>query len=213
MRYASLTVILALTHHVHKYEHTNNNVSQPQSNAPLNTTLAHYHLTGYNGPTHQLNHSFIPTACGTNLGVHYSSPTAWDALAGTASKVILVLTHGYPESSYIWRDISPTMSKRVPVFIPDQPGYGLSSPCCTAAGGCKYDKRTYAGAIMQAVRSVYGEVYVVFAGHDRGARTMVGCEKSPWCTTLFELIGNSSIVQRSTTTSPASRASGSSSRI
>lgn len=180
MHYAPLAVTLVLTHHALRFEHVNVNVSHPESNAPLNTSLAHYRLAGYNGPTHQLTHSFISTSCGANLSVRYSSPSAWDGLAGTAFKPILVLTHGYPESSCIWRDMSLTLSKRVPVFVPDQPGYGLDTPCCTA-GGCVYDKRTYARAIMQAVRGVYGDVFVVFVGHHRGARTMVSVVQCSTC--------------------------------
>lgn len=172
MLYIRLAGALALARLACAYEHTNVNVSRPESNAPLNLSLAYYRLGGYNGDTHLLTHTFIPTHCGANLSVHYSEPSAWDGLAGTAQKPVLVLTHGYPESSYIWRNISPIVSKRVPVFVPDQPGYGLSTPCCNSTG-CAYDKRTYARNIMQAVRKVYGDAHVIYAGHDRGARTMV----------------------------------------
>ena len=167
------SLALASTCHlVHSFEHTNVNVSKPENNAPLNPALAYYRLNGFNGDDNQLTHGFFTTNCGANLSVHYSLPSVWEDLAGTAEKPILILTHGYPESSYIWRDVAPTLSKRVPVFIPDQPGYGLSSPCCNATG-CAYDKRTYAQSIMQAVQEIYGDSHVIYAGHDRGARTMV----------------------------------------
>lgn len=151
------------------------NVSNPEDNAPLDHVLAYYRLVGYNGAQNDhLAHDFFDTTCGARLSVHYSQPSAWDGLAGTAEKPVLVLTHGYPESSYIWRDVSPTISQRVPVFIPDQPGYGLSSACCKKTDDCVYDKRTYAQAIMQVVHKIYGDSHVIYAGHDRGARTMVG---------------------------------------
>jgi pimeloyl-ACP methyl ester carboxylesterase len=155
------------------YEGVNTNVSHPESNAPLNNTLAYYNLEGFNGPsTTTLTHSFIPTTCGANLSIHHTDPSVWGNLTGTASKPIVLLTHGYPESSYIWRDVTPAISARVPVFVPDQPGYGLSTPCCNATG-CNYDKRTYAQSLMEAVTKIYGNVSVIYAGHDRGARTMV----------------------------------------
>lgn len=163
---------VALAHSVSSFEQSSVNVSDPQDNAPLDLSLAYYRLKGYNGDSDQLTHGFFSTSCGANLSVHYSQPSAWDGLAGTAEKPILVLTHGYPESSYIWRDVAPTVSQRVPVFIPDQPGYGLSSACCNDTG-CAYDKRTYSQAMMEAVREIYGDSNVIYAGHDRGARTMV----------------------------------------
>jgi len=38
------------------YESVNVNVSQPQSSAPLNTTLAYYRLPGFNGEDEYLTH-------------------------------------------------------------------------------------------------------------------------------------------------------------
>jgi len=73
--------------------------------------------------------------------------------------------------------MSQALSSRVPVFIADQAGYGLSSPCCNSTG-CYYDKRTYSHAIQEALKHIYpngngdGTTSVIFAGHDRGARTM-----------------------------------------
>ena len=169
-KYAVLS--FAVVAQAQQYEHSNINVSQPQDNAPLDLSLASYSLTGYNGVSSTLTHSFFPTDCGANLSVHYTDPDVWADATGTAKKPILILTHGYPESSYIWRDVVPTLSQRVPVFVPDQPGYGLSTACCNVTG-CFYDKRTYAQSIMQAVRAAYGDSVVIYGGHDRGARTMV----------------------------------------
>ena len=101
------------------YESVNLNVSQPQSNAPLNTTLAYYKLDGYNGDSEYLTHGFIPVGCGANMSVHYSEPSVYGNLTGTAQKPILILTHGYPESSYIWRRLTGILSERVPLFVVD----------------------------------------------------------------------------------------------
>lgn len=200
MRYQPFAGSLGFTQLFYPNEDGINGVSKPESNAPLDPSLAYYRLGGYNGDSQLLTHDLVATDCGANLSVHYSEPSAWDTLAGTAQKPVLILTHGYPESSYIWRQVSPEISKRVPVFIPDQPGYGLSTPCC-GTSGCAYDKRTYARAIMQAVHHIYGDSHVVYAGHDRGARTMVSTQPVGM---MPESDNMDSIVQQLTTTSPAS---------
>lgn len=155
------------------YETVNVNISQPQTNAPLNTSLAYYNMAGLNG---NLTRGSSQTLCGSSLSFHYTEPSVWGNKTGTPDRPILILTHGYPESSYIWRELTGNLSQRVPLFVPSQPGYGSSTPCCNETG-CAYDKRTYAQAIMEAVANLYGgtkcePTSVIFAGHDRGARTM-----------------------------------------
>lgn len=102
MRHAPFAGLVAFTQLAYAFETCNLNVSQPQNNAPLDLSLAYYRLGGYNGDGNQLTHTFVQTDCGANLSINYSQPSAWDGLAGTAEKPILLLTHGYPESSYIW---------------------------------------------------------------------------------------------------------------
>jgi hypothetical protein len=96
------------------------NVSEPESNAPLDYTLAYKtsRLYGYNGESKFLTHSFIPTSCGANLSVYHTNPDIFPN-GGSKEVPILLLNHGYPESSYIWRQVTPLISKRVPVFVPD----------------------------------------------------------------------------------------------
>ena len=102
------------------YEYVHGNVSHPQDNAPLDIELAYHtsRLAGANGKKQLLTHSFIPTSCGANLSVYHTDPDVFDR-TGTKEVPILLLNHGYPESSYIWRNVAPEISKRVPVFIPD----------------------------------------------------------------------------------------------
>ena len=153
------------------YNNSNDNILPSTSaNPAFNATLANYRLRGHNGDDAHLTHSFVQTACGANLSVHYTDPSVWGKSTGSKIKPILILTHGYPESSYIWREVTPSVSKRTPVFVADQPGYGLSTECCTSTG-CVYDKRAYSASILEAVRKIYGDVHVIYAGHDRGART------------------------------------------
>jgi hypothetical protein len=100
------------------YEIVSVNVSEPTSNSPLDTTLAYYRLKGYNGLSDTLTHGYFTVPCGANISVHYTDPDVF-LDAGTADRPILLLNHGYPETSYIWRNVSPDISKRVPVVIPD----------------------------------------------------------------------------------------------
>ena len=101
-----------------KYETVNVNVSLPQNNAPLNESLANYRLNGTNGPKSQLTHAFVDVPCGARISVHYTEPGVYPN-AGSPEKPILLLNHGYPESSYIWRKVTPELSTRVPLFVPD----------------------------------------------------------------------------------------------
>ncbi|KAF2148777.1 alpha/beta-hydrolase, partial [Myriangium duriaei CBS 260.36] len=83
---------------------------------------------------------------------------------------IIILLHGYPQSSYIWRLIAPLLNEK-PLFIPDLPGYGQSKPVD------QNDKLSIGTCIMEALRELISEskstnsvLPVVLAGHDRGAK-------------------------------------------
>ncbi|KAI1624786.1 Alpha/Beta hydrolase protein [Exophiala viscosa] len=126
--FASLVLFIVVAQAA-PYEVVNVNVSLPQNNSALDYNLAwvQSQLYGYNGATNnQLTHSFVPVTCGANVSVYHTDPGVF-ANAGTPQTPILLLNHGYPESSYIWRDVTPVVSHRVPVFVPDRPGYGLST--------------------------------------------------------------------------------------
>lgn len=100
------------------YETVSINVSTPANNSPLNENLAFYTMSGYNGPTDQLTHSFIPVSCGANISVHHTDPGVFTD-GGTPSAPVLLLNHGYPQSSYIWRAVTPSICERVPCIVPD----------------------------------------------------------------------------------------------
>ena len=87
--------------------------------APFNVTLANYKLPSQKGPSPSLSHGYFQTSCGSNLSFHYTDPSLWAGAAGSASLPVLVLTHGYPESSYEWRELTGPLSARVPLFVPD----------------------------------------------------------------------------------------------
>lgn len=99
-------------------------VATPTDTAPLNHELAYYKLKGSNGDKKELTHSFIKVACGATLSVHHTDPDVFSD-AGTEERPILLLQHGYPESSYIWRKLTGQLSRRVPLIVADVSLLGL----------------------------------------------------------------------------------------
>jgi haloacetate dehalogenase len=76
----------------------------------------------------------------------------------------LVLLHGWPQTSYMWRLVIPALAEQHTVLAPDLRGYGQSE---APAGG--YDKRTMAEDVRALARAL-GHERVSLIGHDRGAR-------------------------------------------
>ncbi|KAK2614752.1 hypothetical protein N8I77_001556 [Diaporthe amygdali] len=108
-----------------------------------------------------LQRQVTATASGSNV-VSYSSELGED-------KPILTLIHGYPQSSFIWRNVIPKLSKEVSLFVPELPGYGISSPARSSA------PRDIGGALLEALQSVFklsgsSPRRLILGGHDRGAR-------------------------------------------
>lgn len=82
----------------------------------------------------------------------------------TGSGPVLVMVHGWPQSSYMWRHTAPAFQNRISLFIPELPGYGFSSlpP--------KSDKRTVGHLILEAFQQVFPDRKLIWCGHDRGGR-------------------------------------------
>jgi len=64
--------------------------------------------------------------------VHYKTVSIDDAemfyrYAGPDSAPVIVLLHGFPSSSYQYRNLIPFLATRFRVIAPDYPGFGLSS--------------------------------------------------------------------------------------
>lgn len=78
----------------------------------------------------------------------------------------LVLLHGFPQHSHMWRSVMPTLAQYFTVIAPDQRGMGGSS--VTLSG---YDKRTMAEDIYRLVREELGYDQINLAGYDMGAGT------------------------------------------
>ncbi|KAK4445911.1 alpha/beta hydrolase [Podospora aff. communis PSN243] len=82
---------------------------------------------------------------------------------------ILTLIHGYPQSALIWRHVVPALLNRVSLFIPELPGYGISTPAA------EHSKKVVGLALLEALQSTIPSSptsprNLILAGHDRGAR-------------------------------------------
>ncbi|KAF2259473.1 alpha/beta-hydrolase [Lojkania enalia] len=86
---------------------------------------------------------------------------------------VLVLFHGYPQSSYIRRHLIPLLPPNAPLFIPDLPGYSLSAPI-SQNDKLAVGKTCLSALKTQIQRSTSGSsslpVPIILIGHDRGAR-------------------------------------------
>ena len=81
------------------------------------------------------------TASSQNVQVNYRSDII-DGLeiayceAGDPSRPTVLLLHGFPTSSHMFRNLIPTLAERYHVLAPDYPGFGASS--MRAAEGFEY---------------------------------------------------------------------------
>lgn len=86
--------------------------------------------------------------------------------AGPADGPVIVLSHGFPESSHSWRhQIEPLADAGWRVLVPDQRGYGRSS----APGDVTAYRSDHLGDDLLALLDDVGADDAVFVGHDWGA--------------------------------------------
>jgi pimeloyl-ACP methyl ester carboxylesterase len=76
----------------------------------------------------------------------------------------LLLLHGFPTSSYLWRNLAPLLAQRYWTIVPDLLGYGESAKPEDAELDIRAQAR-YAGELLDAL-GVEGELAVL--GHDIG---------------------------------------------
>jgi haloacetate dehalogenase len=82
----------------------------------------------------------------------------------------LLLLHGFPQTSLMWRDIGPMLAPHFTVVAVDLPGYGASD--CPPADGRGHDsmsKRSMATTLIETMARLGHERFAI-AGHDRGGR-------------------------------------------
>lgn len=81
----------------------------------------------------------------------------------------LLLLHGFPQTSLMWRSVAPLLARRFTVVCGDLRGYGQSGCPVSTPEHTPYSKRTMARD-MVAVMERLGHSRFSVAGHDRGGR-------------------------------------------
>lgn len=79
----------------------------------------------------------------------------------------VLLLHGFPETSLMWRNVGRLLASSFTVVAADLPGYGASS--CPPDGQQGMSKRTMAATLVEAMRAL-GHHRFAIVGHDRGGR-------------------------------------------
>ena len=83
----------------------------------------------------------------------------------------VVLLHGFPQTSLMWRAVAPELARTDTVIAPDLRGYGASGkPAATDPD--TYSARTMAADVVALARSLGHERFAL-VGHDRGALVAV----------------------------------------
>ncbi len=99
-------------------------------------------------------------------GIRLFARTSGDAPDG---RPVLLLLHGYPQTSWLWHAVAPALAERFFVVCPDLRGYGDSDKPAGDVEHLAYSKRTMAADIVALADSL-GVARFSLVGHDRGAR-------------------------------------------
>lgn len=86
---------------------------------------------------------------------------------GSGSPVLLV--HGFPRSSLMWRFVAPLLAKNHTVIAVDLRGYGKSGVPTSTDDHFTYSKRAMADELVEVMDRLGFSTFDV-VGHDRGAR-------------------------------------------
>ena len=81
----------------------------------------------------------------------------------------LVLLHGNPQTSAMWRHVAARLKDRYRLICPDLRGYGFSSKPPPGERHVNYSKREMARDVIELMDQL-GHAQFFLAGHDRGGR-------------------------------------------
>jgi haloacetate dehalogenase len=81
----------------------------------------------------------------------------------------LLLLHGYPQTSAMWRHVAPALADRFTVICPDLRGYGSSSKPPSDPDYASYSKHETARDQVEVMEAL-GHTRFGLVGHDRGGR-------------------------------------------
>lgn len=96
------------------------------------------------------------------LRIHYLEAEPREESGPAPSDVVLLL-HGWPTSSHLWRNVMPGLARTHRVIAPDLPGFGLSSKPLDASYGFNFQART-----LEAFLDKIGVEKVNLVVHDLG---------------------------------------------
>ena len=82
---------------------------------------------------------------------------------------VVLLLHGYPETSLAWRYVAPDLANDFTVIAADLPGYGDSTLFAESIDRGRISKRAM-GQVLVDVMNELGISQFAVVGHDRGAR-------------------------------------------
>lgn len=88
-----------------------------------------------------------------------------------ASKPVLLLLHGYPETHAMWHKVAPRLQDHFSLVMPDLRGYGDSATPPSQPDCANQSKRAMARDMAELMQSL-GIPHYHVAAHDRGARVL-----------------------------------------
>jgi haloacetate dehalogenase len=113
---------------------------------------------------------------GTNLGAQTSFETAQVEVSGNTIFLrrygkgpAILLVHGFPRTSLMWRFLAPKLADTHTVICVDLRAYGRSGVPASTADHFPYSKRAMASELVE-VMSKLGFSTFTLIGHDRGGR-------------------------------------------
>jgi haloacetate dehalogenase len=81
----------------------------------------------------------------------------------------ILLVHGFPRTSLMWRDLAPRLADRYTVVCADLRGYGKSGAPASKDDHFPYSKRAMASELVEVMGHL-GFASFSLVGHDRGGR-------------------------------------------
>ncbi len=81
----------------------------------------------------------------------------------------LLMVHGFPRTSLMWRDVAPRLADRYTVVCVDLRGYGHSGSPASTDDHFPYSKRAMASELVEVMDQL-GFANFSVVGHDRGGR-------------------------------------------
>ncbi|OYX73548.1 MAG: hypothetical protein B7Y95_08750 [Rhizobiales bacterium 32-66-11] len=82
--------------------------------------------------------------------------------SGPKDAPVLLLLHGFPSSSHMYRDLIPKLSAKYRVIAPDYPGFGYSAAPALDSGAFSYTFAAVADLIDKFTVAVEAKSYVLF---------------------------------------------------